>query len=187
WEGDRARSSSPRAVGNRVRHRDGDDLSGAKRLRDIVARRRLDAYDVALWREVARGHRTAREQAGAAAGHDEHVERAGVLDQLLRRRALARDDMRVVEGRDGHHAALFRQAGGQRLALFILPISNDLRTVAARRLELHLRRVLRHHDQRLDAELLPGQGDPLGMMAGGESNDAALALLWSKLTYRVVC
>ena len=56
-----------------------------------------------------------RDQAGVlhrrepnADGHDEHVERSGLLDELLRRRALAGDDVRMVERRHGHHAALWR-------------------------------------------------------------------------------
>src|SRR2546425_8990808 len=44
-----------------------------------------------------RGDRAARQQPGPAAGHQQIIERPGILDQLLRRRALAGDDLRMVE------------------------------------------------------------------------------------------
>jgi hypothetical protein len=44
--------------------------------------------------------------------------------------------------------------------------------------DFHRHRVLRHDDRRLDAEELRGEGDALGVVAGGEGDDAA-AFRWS--------
>ena len=47
-----------------------------------------------------RGDRRARQQAAAAAGHEQEIERADFLDQLARGGALAGDDVRVIVGRN---------------------------------------------------------------------------------------
>ena len=59
-----------------------------------------------------------------------------------------------------------QQAGARAARALVLRVLHHLGAVAARRLELHLRRVLRHHDHRLDAEDLSRQRHRLRVVAG---------------------
>src|SRR5438067_1054522 len=85
--------------------------------------------------------------AAAAARRDDHIQIGDVLQQFTRRRALSRDDRWVIVWRDECQPALFSQPPRQRLAILGLAvIAHDLGAVAARRLDLDLRRVSRHAD-----------------------------------------
>ena len=75
--------------------------------------------------------RRAREQAAAAARHEQEVERADFLEELARRRALAGDDVRVIVGRDERQAALVREPLADRFAILAVAIvEDDLAAVA---------------------------------------------------------
>src|SRR6185369_710053 len=112
----------------------------------IVAGLRLDAIEPRLRRESARGEGTAGEQPSPAEAHEERVEGADLLEKLLRGRALAGDDMRMVIGRDQRHAALLRELRADGLAvLAVAVVEDDLPAVALRGGHLRGRRVLGHH------------------------------------------
>ena len=108
---------------------------------------------------MARGDGAARKQPGAAAGHDQHVQRAGLFQQLLGGGALSRHDVRVIERRYGHHAPLGGEALRDDLAVLVLAIGHHLGAVAARRLDLRARRVRRHEDRRARAQQVRGERD----------------------------
>ena len=141
---------------------------------------------MAIGREVPRGDGAARQESGPAAGNDQHVERSGLLQQFFRRGSLAGDDVRMVEGRHRHHAALPGDARRHGLAILVALVGHDLGAVAARRFQLHLRRVLGHHDQRFYPQQFAREGDRLRMVAGRKCEHAPLALLSRELRQRVV-
>ena len=89
----------------------------AQRLLAVVAGLGLDAVELAARRQRARGQRRAAEQAAAAEATKQRVERADLLEQLLGRRALPRDHVRMVVGRDQRQAALVGQPRADRLAV----------------------------------------------------------------------
>ena len=77
---------------------------------------------------------------------------ADLLEQLLRRRALAGDHVGMVVGRDQRHAALVGEAPADRLA--VLACSGRRRSPRRRspgRGDLRGRRVVRHDDRRRNA------------------------------------
>ena len=81
--------------------------------------------------------RAAADQPAAADAHEQVVERADLLEQFLGHRALAGDDVRVVEGRDQRAAALGEQAPRDGLAILAsCGRRDDLGAVAAGRREL---------------------------------------------------
>ena len=138
----RAERGRQRPVGDasRVVHR--LQRPRAKRARRIVAGRRLDADHVAGGRERARHERRSREQPAAAAGHQQDVERADVFDQFARGRALAGDDVRVIERRDERQPALLGETPADGDAIFTLAVvDDDLAAVSERRGAFHAGRV----------------------------------------------
>src|SRR5262249_1710272 len=64
---------------------------------------------------------------------------------------------------------------------------HDLGTHVAHRIDLDLRRCLRHHDHGTKSELTGGERDALRMVAGARGDDAAAALLWCEVGDLVVC
>src|SRR5207249_3669179 len=84
---------------------------------------------------------TVAQPAPAHRGH-EGVERGDVLEELERRRPLARDDRVVVVRRHEHAPGLGRDAPGERRPVVLQPVvEDDLATVVAGRLNLRRRRV----------------------------------------------
>jgi len=82
-------------------------------------------------------------------------ERAVALEQLRGGRALAGNDVGVVERRHERHAALARRALGERFAVLAEPVvEQHLGAVAERRLQLRQRRRRRHHDHARDPQQL---------------------------------
>ncbi len=84
---------------------------------DVVGGLRLDADDPGVRVQRLGGGRGAGDEPAAPDGDEEQVERAGVLDELEGRGALAGHDERIVVGVDDRRAALGRQRGGERLAV----------------------------------------------------------------------
>ena len=71
--------------------------------------------------------------------------------------------------------------GGERAAecfaiLGIAVVEHDIAAVAARRRDLHRRRVFRHDDRRRDVSEPAGERDRLRMVAGRKGENAATAL-----------
>ena len=131
--------------------------------------------------------RAARQQAAAADGDEQDVERAAVLEQLERRRPLAGHHALVVVGVHRDQPALLDQRGEQRLA--VLPVAveeHDLGAVAAGRRELPGRCVVGHQDHRRDLVQPRGERQRLGVVAGGHGRDAARALGGRHRGHRVV-
>ena len=108
-------------------------------------------------------------------------------EQLVANRALTGDDERIVERRHQH------QTGGllQLVAmLFRVRVAvaeqDDFRPEIAHRLNLDLRRGLRHDDDGADAELPRGKRHTLGVISGARRNDAAGLLGGSQVRHLVV-
>ena len=89
---------------------DPDPLARGERAHEVVARLGLDADDPRVGRERRGRGRAAGEQAAAADAHEQHVQRARVLEQLERRRALAGHHALVVVGVDRDQASLAPRA-----------------------------------------------------------------------------
>ena len=150
-------------------------------------RRRLDADHPAAGRQRVRRDRRSREQTAAAARHEQEIERADLVEELARRRALAGDDVRVIVGRDEREPALARQPLADRFAILAVAIvEDDLAAVPFRRAALHRRRVGRHDDDARDVEQLAGERDRLRVVAGRKGDDAAAALVGREARQRVV-
>ncbi len=141
----------------------------------------LGGVDPGLGAEPLARQGAARDQAAAARGRRQRVEgdalRRRVLDRLQRGGALPGDDQRIVERPHQGGAALRHQPVGDALAaLGMAVVEHDLGAVTPGVLDLDVRGVGRHDDDGLDAEELGRAGDALGMVAGGERHNAALAL-----------
>ena len=133
----------------------------------VIAGLRLDPDHPAAGRQRAGGERAAGEKAAAAERREHHVERADLLEQLLRGRALPGDHVHMVVRRDQGQAAGRGALTSDRLAILReAVVEHDLGAVAARRRHLHGRRVARHDDQDLDAQQLSGERHGLGVVAG---------------------
>ena len=142
-------------------------MAAAQRLLRVIARFRFHADDLALRRQLRRGQRTAADQAAATDAHEQQVEWADFLDQLLRHGALARDHVGIVERCNQGAAALGDQFLGQRLA--ILPhavVQDHLGAVAPGGGKLGRRRVARHYDRGRHVQKPRRQRYRLGMVAG---------------------
>ncbi len=106
--------------------------------------------------------------AAAADGRDQHVEIGHVRQEFQRGRALPGNDVRMLE-RYQRQPALFAQRPAYHFALLFHPIvQHHLRAIAARRGELHRRRIVRHDDHRRRVEQFPDQGQGLRMIARRE-------------------
>ena len=135
-----------------------------------------DDADVGPHRLGRRRH--AGDQAAAADRDDERVDRRLLRQHLERDRALAGDDVAVVERMDDRVAALGgeREAGDARV-LEGVALQHDLGAEAARVLDLDARREARHHDRRRDAHALGVIRDRLRVVAGRDREHALGALL----------
>jgi hypothetical protein len=160
----------------------GGPLAGLERTAVVVVALRLDHGQAGPRRQGLQRQRDAGQQAapaGAAVdGVERRVQRAGLLRQLHPDRALAGDDVEVVEGRDQHRAALARDLGSDRLAaLGPAVVEAHLAAEGAHARDLHRRRVRRHDDQGRRPDELRGRRHALGVVARRIGDDAAFALL----------
>ena len=100
--------------------------------------------------EVLDVHRDARDQPAAADRHEDRIQLAAALAQDLHRdRALAGDDVGIVERVHEHQVALAREL--QRPlegAVVVVAVQHDLAAQIDDRLHLDLRGGLRHDDRR---------------------------------------
>ena len=130
-----------------------NDAAGAQALLAVVAGLRFDADQTTIGIGRLRSNRTAGQQATAAEGHDQQVEVVHLLEHLHRHGALPCNDTGMVVGRDQHEAPLRGESPGQLLAVFPVPVVPDnLGAVPLRCGHLAGRGILRHHDDRWDAE-----------------------------------
>ena len=120
-----------------------------------------------------------------AAAHRHEHRRDAVLrvpQNLVADRALSRDDERIVEGMDEGHPVLGDQRVAVRLRVAVaVADEHDLGAHVAHRVDLDLRRRLRHDDDRAQPELARGVGDALRVVAGAGRDDAARALLGGEM------
>ena len=168
------RHSSPRR--QRARHR----IAVVRLHADDLHTRRCDRLDV---------QRCAREQTAATNAREHAVERARVRlpHQLDRRRSLPGDDVRIVERRDVGEAVLLLEPRALALRLVkVVAEQDDRRAEPLDVGPLDRRRVERHDDRAGDAELVPGQRDALGVVAGRTGDDAAPTLLLGQRRHLVV-
>ena len=139
---------------------------------------RLDADHLDLGPQELGVDRDAGREPAAADRHEDRLDRLGMLAQDFHAdRALAGDDIRVVIGMDEGQTLLGFELAGMAVGLVeALAMQHDAPAEAAHRLNLDVRRGARHHDGRLDAELLCRQRHALRMIAGGGADHAALGL-----------
>ena len=121
--------------------------------------------------------RDSRRQPAAADRQDEGLDVRQLLGELEPDRALARDHGGVLERVHERRAGLLRarERLGQRL-VEARAREHGLGAVVARRVDLRHRRVLRHVDRRLDAELARGPRDRLAVVARARRDHAGGAL-----------
>ena len=116
------------------------------------------------------------QQAAAADRCQHQIDVGQLLDDLQPARALSGDDLRRIVGRDHGVAELLHQLLGLLLALDRRwTDQHNLRAQRRCCITLHLRRVLRHHDDRLRAQRARGIGDALCVVAARVRHDAATA------------
>lgn len=100
-----------------------------------------------------------------------------LLDELLGRRALPRNDVRMIVRRNQRETVTLGQLAADALAVFgITVVGHDVRTVAARGRDLGSRRIQRHDDRCGNTQQLRGQRDGLRMVARRKRDDARRAL-----------
>ena len=97
-------------------------------------------------------------------------------DDLQPDRALTRDDVEVIEGRDQGEALVRRETRGTGVPLGRRG-HHDLRSVRAGGRHLDLGRGIRHHHDDADAQRAGGVGEGLPMVAGGVGDHSGCALL----------
>ena len=110
-----------------------------------------------------------------------------VADDFIADRALAGDHQQIVERVDEREARFGdeRVAVGLRVGIAVA-VQLDLGAHAAHRVDLDLRRGLRHHDDGAQPELARGERDALRVIAGAGGDDAAGALLGVEVRDAVV-
>ncbi len=133
------------------------------------------------------GDRAAGNQSTAADANKQDVERADFVDQFKRRRALAGHHVRMVERWNQRHAALVGELAADRFAVLFVSVEQlHYCSVAARGVDLHLRRIGWHQNRGRNAEQARRQRNRLGMIARRECDDTRPALFGRELRQRVV-
>jgi hypothetical protein len=100
-----------------------------------------------------------------------------MAEDLVSNGALAGDDERIVEGMDEPQAARQDDLIAVRLGIGIrVAAQHDFRAHLADRVDLDLRRRLRHHDEGAQAQVARREGHALRVVARAGRNDAPRAL-----------
>ena len=101
-----------------------------------------------------------------------------LLQQLHGHGGLAGDNQRVVIGRDEGPALGGGKLFGKQPGLIIgIAMQHNPGVETPDRIDLDLRRRLRHYDGCADIHFAGSQGNALGMVAGGRGDHAILLLL----------
>ena len=186
-EGQLAGSQDVDAVGDGVAVGHGGDLAGSAGLIHGGHGAGLDADDLAVGLQALDGEGDAADQAAAADGADHLLHVGELLQNLQADGALAGNDVGVVEGMGEGVAVELGQAVGLPGSVVIHAGDQDhFRAVALGGLHLADGGAGGHADDGLDAQLGGGQGDALGVVAGGAGDDTALGLIGGQRTDLVV-
>ena len=170
---DRAERAGTCPVGDGVRIVHRLQRAGFEAARGIVTGGRLYADDLAIGRQGRGGDGAAGQQPATATADEQVVERARVFDEFLGRRTLPGNDVRVIEWRDERQATFAGDGTGKHLTIGDQTVvQHDLGAIAARRGNLHRRRILRHNDGGGDAEQSAGQRHRLRVIARRKRHDA---------------
>ncbi|MCY1292582.1 hypothetical protein D9M70_418150 [compost metagenome] len=163
-------------------------FAGGQRGLQAVGVLRLDTDHLHFRAQVFHVRGDAGDQAAAPYRHEDGVQPAGVLaEDFHGHRALAGDHVRIVVGRHESQALLLRQL--QRVGQGIgegVAVQHHLAASGAYALHLEFRRGARHHDGGLHPQLPRGQGQALGVVAGGGGDHPAGALFLAQLHHPVV-
>jgi hypothetical protein len=169
------------AHGDAVRHRGRgfhrDRLARGQRAGVRRGRSGLHARDLHRRVQIGDGHGDSGRQAAAADGNDDRADLRALLDDLEAERALAGDDVRVLERVDQDAPGTLRVLlrAGQRL-LDVGAAQQDLRAVATRRLLLRQRGALGHEHGRPGAQQPGRERNALRVVARAGRHDAPGAL-----------
>jgi len=180
-ENDRERELPQRGgacpVGNGAGIGDGLQGFGGKGADGIIGQLRLNAGDAATGIDMFDGKGRPGKQAAAAAGRDHPIQAGDLFAQFGRRGALARDDVRMVEGRNERVTVFGLQFGGDAFALRIGGFAkDDCGAVAFGGGALGGRGVARHDDGGAHSQQLTGERDGLRVVAGGKGDHAGFFL-----------
>ena len=163
------------AVGEEPNLRQRHPLAGVDRRGHAGGLFRLDADDLDLGAQVLDEAGDPRGQPAAADGHEDRLDRIGMLAQDLHsHRALPGDHVGIVVGRHEREPALDLEPArlGECLVETVAE-QHDLATAPAHGVDLDARRRARHDDRRRDPELGRCQRHALGVVAGRGGDDAA--------------
>ena len=176
------------AVGKEADVGELDALAGVDRSHHRVGVVHLHADDADLGPHRLDVRRDARDQAAAADGDEDGVDRPLVLAQDLHRdRALAGDDIGVVERMDEGEAALLLERHRLRIGVGVaVAEEHHLGAERADRGDLERRRGRRHDDQRLATESTRREGDALRVVARRGADHAARQRLRREVRHLVV-
>ena len=130
----------------------------------------------------------AGDEAAAADGHEDGIDRPLVLTQdFHRHRALTGDDMRVVEGMDESQAAFGLERLGVAVSVGVaVTVQHHLAAEGAHGVDLEFGCGDRHHDGGVAAELLGRQRHALRVVAGGGADHTAGQLLGAQVHHLVI-
>ena len=152
---------------------DGLEGFGAERADGVVGDFGFDAGDAGLGIYSLDRDGRAGEKAAAAAGRDDPIEIRNLFAEFGGSSPLPCDDVEVIERRDEGEAVPGLEFSGDFFAGGIGGFAeNDGGAVAFGGLALGGGGVARHDNGGANTEKLTGEGDGLGMVAGGKSNDA---------------
>ncbi len=173
-KGQRADLTHGHAIGEDPDALEPDAASRLQRLEHRVGFVRLHAEDPYVRPERLHVTGDPGDQAAAADRHEDRGDVAEAMPQdLIADRPLARDDEVVVERRHERHAGRLRQLVAVRLRVLVgVAGQDDVGAEVADRLDLDLRRRLRHDDERAQAEVSGGERHALRVVAGARGNHA---------------
>ena len=163
----------PSAIGGRVLYR--LQRAAVVGARGVVGQLGFDPHDPAARGAALGGDGAPAEQPPAPARYEQHVERPGrLVAELQGGGSLPGQHVVVVERRDQGVAVLLLERARDLLAAALGGVvQHDPGAVAFGGLALDHRRVQGHDDDGRDPEQPPGEGHALGVVAGGERDDAA--------------
>ena len=173
------------AVGDRLHALHRDRRAGVERALHRIRAGRLYADDSRARSLRRHRDRDPGDESAAADAHDEQISVGEVIEHLERARSVARDHPVVVVRMEEIRAVTVLYLLHERTETQHVRREHDLGAVAARRLDLRLRRGLRHRDGDLRADRAAGVCDRLGGVPGAHRHDAVRALLRGEAEDRV--